>query len=242
MPVAPERAQEVEPFVGGTDAAPLPFDAGRHPVTDAEIAQLRRRFGLLYIAAPAASLAMLLAGFHLSWPLLAAAGVVGLGATAIALGALAVAERRLLFIVRSLRGERHRYVIYDGFAAVPFGISLIALGASAGTLAALYAMGHSIAALRDQMLARPGYALVPIGVILTAKGLGFLVGFSRPVRSLRERAWVALMNLPGRLGGLILFAWGAAALAVGLIEWAAPDVFHSGFRYLSGNPWPFGGR
>ncbi len=240
--MAPERSQDVEPFVGGRDAAPLPFDAGRHPQTDSEIAQLRRRFGLLYVVAPAASLGMLLLGFHLSLPLLAAAGVIGLGATALALGALAIAERRLLFLVRSLKGERRRYVIYEGFAAVPFGLSLIALGASLVALAALYLMGHSIASLRDQMLARPGYALVPLGFVLTAKGLGFLIGFSRPTRTPGEQVWVSLMNLPGRLGGLILFAGGAAALVAGLVEWAAPELFRHWFQSLTGNPWPFDGR
>jgi hypothetical protein len=240
--MAPERAQDAEPFVGGSDAAPLPFDAGRHPETEAEIAQLRRRSGLLYIAAPAASLAMLLLGFHLSLPLLAAAGVIGLGATAFALGALAIAERRLFFLVRSLKGERWRYVIYEGFAAVPFGLSLIALGASLAALAALSITGHSIASLRDQMLARPGYALVPLGILLAAQGLGFLIGFSRRARSLRERVWISLMNLPGRLGGLILFAWGAAALVAGLVEWVAPELFRHWFQSLAGNPWPFDGH
>jgi hypothetical protein len=185
---------------------------------------------------------MLLLGFHLSWPLLGAAGLFGLGATAIVIGGFAIAERRLVFLVRSLKGERRRYVLYEGIAALPFGVSFVALGASVAALAGLYAMGHSLAALRDQLLARPGYALTPIGVILAAKGLGFLIGFSRRTDTLRERIGVALMNLPGRLGGLILFAVGAATLAVGLVECAAPEVFRHWFQSLTGNPWPFGGR
>jgi hypothetical protein len=228
--------------VSGADAAPLPFEAGRYPGSEAEIAVMRRRVALLYIACPVAATAALLLGFYQEWPAVAAAGVIGFGALAIALGALAIAERRLLFIVRNYKEERRRYVLYEGIAAVPFGVSLVAGGAALVALAALYLMGHSLVALRDQMLARPGFALVPLGVILTAKGLGFLIGFSRHADTLGGRAWVALLNLPGRLGGLILFAWGAAALAVGAVEWARPELFLHGFQSVFGVPWPFAGR
>jgi hypothetical protein len=78
----------------------------------------------LRAAGTPSSLAMLLLGFHLSWPLLGAAGVMGLSATAIAVGALLIAERRAFFIVRSLKGERYRYVVYEGLAAVPFEITV----------------------------------------------------------------------------------------------------------------------
>lgn len=225
--------------MSGADAAPLPFEAGRHPETEAEIKLIRRRIALLYIAAPGMAMAALLLGFYQQWPVVAATGVIGLGALAIVLGGIAVAERRLFFIVRGYQEERRRYVLYEGIAAVPFGISLIAGGASLIALAGLYLMGNSVDALRNQVLARPGQALIPIGVILAAKGLGFLIGFSRRVDTLGQRAWVALLNLPGRLGGLIIFAWGVAALAIGVVEWLSPAAFDRGFQSIFGNPWPF---
>lgn len=232
----PESQQQPPAF---RDAPPLPFEAGRYAASAEELAEVRRRYSRLFFAGPLAGFAAVAAGFYLGWPALMAAGVIGFGLLGIAIGQFAIARWRLEFYVRSYEGERWRYVIYEGVAAVPIGISYVAGGACLIVLAALFLLGHSPDALRDRMLARPSLALVPIGVVLAARGLGFAIGFSHRAQTLGRRIWLAFLNFPGRLGGVILLGLGALALAIGLLDWLVPDTFDRMFRALTGNPWPW---
>lgn len=221
------------------DAPPLPFTAGRYAASEQELVRVRRRVWRLHLLAPLVSFIALAAGFHLGWPLLTAAGVVGFGVVACAIGAFAIAERRLLFYVRNYQSDRYRHVLYEGLAAVPLGAALFAAGAWLIALTFFYLMGSTIEALRAAMLARPSLALVPLGVIMTATGLGFAIGFSHPARTMGQRLWLALLNLPARLGGVILLMQGAVVLAIGLLDWLSPATFDAGFQWIFENPWPF---
>lgn len=224
----------------GISDPPLPFDGGRFTASDEELALVKRRILWLYIVAPALSFAALLVGFERGWPQLAATGVIGLGATACAIGARAMNERRLMFIVRSLRGERRRYVLYEGMAAVPFGFAYVVAGLSLVVPAVAFLTGTSPASMREQVLARPSFALLPIGAFLLAHGLGFVVGFAHRSGSVGRRLFDALLRLPSRLAGVILLAWGALALALGLYEWLLPDAFDHAIEQIAHGRLPFG--
>lgn len=228
--------------MSGIGDAPLPFDGGRIARSDEERALVKRRILLLYIIGPVLSFAALLGGFELDRPRLAAVGVVGFGVTGALVGVLAMVERRLMFIVRARRGETHRYVLYEGFAAVPLGLAYAVAGAAAIAAAAQFLLGASLQEMRDAVLARPGYALVPIGAFLAAHGLGFVIGFASRAGTNGPRVFNALMRLPVRLAGLILLVWGAGALAIGLLDLMNPESFRLGFEAMFGNPWPFAAR
>jgi hypothetical protein len=221
---------------------PLPFNGGRFPSSQAELALVKRRILVLYIICPALSFAALLGGFNLDWPGLMAAGAFGFGATGLVIGALAMRERRLMFIVRSYRGDMRRYVIYEGLAAVPLGFAYFVAGLTVLVLVLIYSQGTSLEAMRALLLARPGYALVPVGTFLTAHALGFVIGFNTREETAGQRVFNALLGLPVRLAGLAMLALGCAALAIGFIEWTHPEVFQAGFKSLFGNPWPFSAR
>jgi hypothetical protein len=195
-----------------------------------------------YFVAPAVSCAALLGGFNLGWPRLAAAGVIGLGLSALATGILAVLERRLMFIRGgSLTPRAYRYFIYEGVAAVPYGLAFAVAGLALGACGLFFLGGLAPAAMRDTVLAEPHIALVPAGAALIFWGLGFVVGFPRAAGSTGDRLAVALTHLPARLGGLILMGLGAGAFALGLLEWLEPQLFRAEFRDTFGNPWPFDG-
>jgi hypothetical protein len=179
---------------------------------------------------------------NLDWPGLMAAGVVGFGATGLVIGALAMRERRLLFIVRSYRGEMRRYVIYEGLAAVAFGFAYCVAGLTLLVLVLIYIQGMSLESMRAALLARPGYALVPVGAFLSAHALGFVIGFNSRGETAGQRVFNALLGLPVRLAGLAMLALGCAALVIGFIEWTNPEAFQAGFKSLLGNPWPFPAR
>lgn len=226
----------------GIPDPPLPFTGGRVPATEAERRLVERRVMAQFLVAPALSFAALGGGFNLGWPRLAAGGVVGLGLSALATGMLAVGERRLLFIRGgSLTPRAYRYFIYEGSAAVPYGLAFAVAGLTLGACGLLYLAGTGPGAMRDAVLARPHLALVPVGGALLLYGLGFAIGFRRAARSAGDRVAIALAHLPAQLGGLILMALGAAAFALGLLEWLEPQVFRAEFREFFGNPWPFDG-
>jgi hypothetical protein len=225
----------------GIPDPPLPFTGGRIPASEAERAGVERRVMAQFFVAPALSFAALGGGFNLGWPRLAAAGVIGLGLTALVIGYLAVSERRLMFIRGNLRTLRqYRYFIYEGVAAVPYGLAFAVAGAVLVVPAVLFLSGTGLEFMRDAALARPHLALIPGGAGLLCNGLGFVIGFRRAAVSIGERIEIALLHLPAQLGGLILVALGAAALALGFVEWLRPEVFQQGFRVIFGNPWPFG--
>jgi hypothetical protein len=225
---------------GGIPDSPLPFTGGRIPASEAERRLAERRVLTQFILAPAGSFAALLAGFNLGKPWLTAVGVIGFGLAGIWIGGLAVRERRLMFIRGGLMTRReYRYFIYEGFAAIPYGLAYVVGGVCLITLALLFLTGTSLERMRDAALARPGLALMPVGALRLGWGLGFVIGFVHRGGSRWQRAFGMLLDAPARLGGLILIAWAAAMLAVGVVEWLHPEVFNRWFESISGNPWPF---
>jgi hypothetical protein len=212
-------------FADGIADPPLPFNGGRFATTDAELVLVKRRILWLYIVAPSLSFAALLVGFEQGWSRLVAAGTIGFGATAFAIGERAMTERCLMFIVRSFRGERRRYVLYEGVAALPFGFAYVVAGLSLTVPAIAFLTGTGLESMRELVFARPSYALLPIGAFLLAHGLGFAIGFAHRGGSLGRRLFDALLNLPGRLAGVILLAWGVLVFCIGLYEWLLPDAF-----------------
>jgi len=223
---------------------PLPFSGGRIPDSAAERRLVERRVMAQFFVAPGLSLAALAGGFNLGWPRLAAGGVIGLGLSALAVAWFAIRERRLMFIRGGSMTQRaYRYFIYEGCAAIPYGLAFAVAGLALGTCGLLYLADATPAAMRDAVLAKPHLALLPVGAALVFYGLGFTIGFRRAAVSAGDRVAIALTHLPAQLGGLILCALGAAALALGLTEWLAPSMFRQQFQSFFGNPWPFdGGR
>lgn len=226
----------------GIPDPPLPFTGGRFPASDAEHRQVERRVMAQYFVAPGLSLAALGAGFNLGWPRLGAAGVIGLGLSSLVIGALAIGERRLMFIRGgSLTPRPYRYFIYEGIAAIPYGLAFAIAGLTLGGCGLAYLAGTTVDALRAAVLARPYLGLLPAGAAMLCQGLGFVIGFRRAASSWGDRLAIGLTHLPVQLGGLILAVLGIAALGLGLTEWLAPQVFRAGFQDFFGNPWPFDG-
>jgi hypothetical protein len=226
----------------GVPDPPLPFTGGRIPATDEERACVERRILRQFILAPAAAAALLLVGFSIGRPRVAAAGLLGFGLLGVWIGAQAISEGRLMFIRGgSMTLREYRYFIYEGLAAIPYGLAYVLGGLCLGAVATLVLGGATLARIRAVVLARPGYALVPFGATLFCYGLGFFVGFVRREGSVWNRAFSFLLDAPARLGGLILVVWAAATLWIGLVEWTNPPLFHRWFEVLTGNPWPFTG-
>jgi hypothetical protein len=222
---------------------PLPFSGGRIPASAREYRHVQWRVMSLCFAAPALSLAALSLGVSLGRPMLAALGALALGLTGIAYGGLAAAERRMMYIrgpaLLGRRRHRYRYFIYEGVAAVPYGLAFVAAGAALAVASLLFLLGVTLEQMRAAVLARPRWVLVPAGAALLMHGLGFLIGFSRPASSAGDRFWIEVQHLPARVGALILIAWAAAMLAVGIVEWTSPALFNAWFQSIFGNPWPF---
>ncbi len=163
-----------------------------------------------------------------------------MGLSALWIGYFAISERRLMFIRGSTTTHReYRYVIYEGFAAVPYGLAYAVGGACLVSPAVLFLSGTNLERMRDVVLARPSLALVPLGALFLCNGLGFMMGFVHRSGSRWQRAFEMLLDAPARLGGLILIAWALAALGVGMVEWLRPALFHQWFQSIFDNPWPF---
>ena len=213
---------------------PLPFTGGRIPASEDERKLVERRVMTQFFVAPALSMAALVAGFQLGRPHLTALGVIGLGLGALWIGALAVGERRLMFMRGGMMVRReYRYFVYEGLAAVPYGLAVLV------SPALLFLGGTSLEQMRAAVLARPSVALIPLGTVLLFHGMGFLIGFVHRGGSKWQRAFGMLIDAPARLGGLILIAWAAALLAIGGVEWLRPGLFDQWFRSIFGHPWPY---
>lgn len=218
---------------------PLPFSGGRYPVSAAEAARVERRIVALYLVAPLAATAVALTGFHLARPAWLALGMAGFAAIAVAVGVLAVAERRLMFFARSFMRREARFVIYEGAAAVPFGVALAWLGLCAFALVLAWVFGVTPAQLHDALLARPAFALIPLGLWFVLNALGLLIGFADRRGDLARRAMHAVQDLTTRLAGAVLGLIGAALLAAGVADAAAPALFDAACRSVFGQPWPW---
>lgn len=236
----PDPRRRVSISTPGIADPPLPFTGGRIPASEAERPFVERRVMAQFFVAPGLSLAALAGGFNLGWPRLAAAGVIGLGLSALLIAWFAIRERRLMFIRGGTMTQRaYRYFIYEGPAAIAYGLAFAVAGVVLGSCGLLYLTGSTPGAMRDAALSRPHLALVPVGAALVPYGLGFMIGFRRATVSAGDRVAIALTHLPAQLGGLILCALGVGALALGFTEWVAPGVFRQQFQAIFGNPWPF---
>jgi hypothetical protein len=226
--------------ISGIPDPPLPFTGGRIPASEEERRFVARRVMTQFVMAPAVSFAGLLTGFKLASPSVMALGVIGFGLSAIWIGGLAINEQRLMFIRGGTMTRReYRYFIYEGFAAIPYGLAYVVGGVCLITPAVLFLNGTSLERMRDVALARPSLGLIPLGAALLSYGLGFLIGFVHRSGSWWQRTFGMFIDAPARLGGLILMAWAAAALAIGMVEWLTPALFHERFESIFGNPWPF---
>ncbi len=227
------REQTQRSSATGVPDPPLPFSGGRIPADEVEWQQVERRVMALYFVAPALSFALLVTGFSLGWQRLSAAGVAGLAGTALAVGGLAVRERRLLYIRGGSMTQRaYRYFIYEGLAAVPYGLAMVVVGATAMVAVLLFLAGTSFEEMRAAAWTRPHRILLPGGAALLCQGLGFLIGFRRATTSFGDWLAVSLLDLPARLAGLILAAIGSLAAILGLLEWLRPQPFPDLLRLL----------
>lgn len=219
---------------------PLPFTGGRIAASPEERRLVERRVMAQFFVAPGLSMALIVAGFNLGRPRLAALGVIGLGLGALWIGLLAMRERRLMFLRGgSMTLRAYRYFIYEGRAAVAYGLAWVTGGVSLIAPAALFLGGTSLERMREVVLARPGLALIPVGGLFLFVGAGFLIGFVHRGGSLGQRAFAVLIDAPARLGGLILVAWAGVLLTIGAVEALSPELFNRWFESVFGNPWPF---
>jgi hypothetical protein len=226
--------------MSGIPDPPLPFTGGRIPASEEERRLVERRVLQQFIVTPAVSFAMLLAGFSLGWPRVAALGVIGFGLAALRIGGLAVGERRLMFIRGgSMTHREYRYFIYEGLAAIPYGLAYVVAGGCVITLAVLFLTGTSLERMRDAVLTRPALGLIAAGVLLLCYGLGFVIGFVHRGGSRWQRAFGMLIDAPARLGGVIVIALAVVALTIGVVDWLSPAVFDRWFESIAGAPWPF---
>jgi hypothetical protein len=224
----------------GVPDPPLPFTGGRIPASEEERRHVEGRVLRQIILAPVASLSLLLGGFALGWPRVAALGLVAFGLTAVWIGMLAVRERRLMFIRGGITVLReYRYFIYEGAAAVFYGAAYMVGGAYVVALTLGFLAGASLEGIRGRLLARPSLLLVPVGTALLCYASGFLIGFTHREGSRWSRAFGVLIDAPARLGGLALLAWALAMLAIGFLDLVSPASFRHGFGSIAGNPWPW---
>lgn len=178
---------------------------------------MRRRFLLLDVLLPGLALAAVLAGFHLKLPALMSGSVLILGLRFMVAGGLALRDRRIPVWNPNYRRFDDAVREYRGSAAVPMGIAGLLAGITLVTLALAHLGGVPLEMMRDTVIAYPAAGLGPVGAMMMLYGLGFLMGFRDDGDTLKGTpAWNALIGLPWRLGGLILFLLGIGMLVAGV--------------------------
>jgi len=192
---------------------------------------VQRRFALLHLALPLASLLALVAGIGLGIAWVARIGALGFAAGLIAVGVLAIHERRVLYW-NEIVSNHVAIVVHRGVAAVLMGSAIILGGLLVLAIVAAHALGASVAEMRGLLLSRPGLALVPIGAMLMLFGLSFVLGYPGGRDAGKSALLNALLGLPSRLGGVILVVWGLAAFGAGAFELLRPDAFDRSVRGL----------
>jgi hypothetical protein len=183
-----------------------------------------RRFWWLQIALPSVSLLLLVAGLGGGGALLTELGFLGYAAMFLIVGALAIRERRVIFW-NEIVSNRVALESYRGIAAVPLGLAGCIGGAALLAAVLAHAAGASFDSMRALVIARPSCALLPIGSILMLAGLGVVIGFAGKGDRGKGPIFNALLSAPTRLGGLIVMAWGVAALGLGGFELLWPEAF-----------------
>lgn len=180
------------------------------------------QFWLLQVTIPATGLALLILGHRLASPLMMDAGVLVLAVAAIGSGAACVLLRRITF---ARRGWGFELWVWHGVAAQFIGASLIVVGAALAAAALVHLSGANSTSMLTAIRARPGLALVPVGAALLLGGIGAFVGFREAGEVGRGTLWNFVPSIPDRIAGVILMAFGGAALALGLYELWAPEAF-----------------
>lgn len=183
-----------------------------------------RQFWTLQTALPALGLLSWIAGQRLGRTWLVDAGIFVLAAAAVLTGLACIAWRRVVVLRREL-SFGFKLVVYEGVPARLAGVALITLGCAVAAVGAAHAMGVDALRMREIVVARPGFALAPLGFALLVAGAAYMIGFAADLATGANPVLEVLYGVPQRLGGLILAAIGAAALALGLYELIEPAGF-----------------
>lgn len=242
----PSRLNEPSPSAG----KPVPASSAADRPSHGLAGRLRphAQYWYLQVGLTALGGGLVLGGFHLDRPLIMDAGVLVLAAAAVASGSASILTRRLVFL---WPGRRYRLGVWYGAAAILVGLGFVVLGLAVAAGALAHLGGMSLGQIRDAILERPWRVLTPTGFFMFANGLAMIVGFDRTRRGTSEAAdtlvvvepdrgatWDLLMSIPGRLGGLIGAAIGAAVLGIGCYEFLRPQAFDDLIVRLShGWPW-----
>jgi hypothetical protein len=153
-------------------------------------------------------------GFHLGVFLIGAG--IGLG------GIEAVLTRRMPF-----RSADDACEAYAGAPALIVGLMALLVGAGIVGSAYLLSDGLWHSTLND-LARRPAPVLGAAGLLLM--GIGALMMLNPQGRT--GWAWRLLVYLPRSVAGLVLFAGGLAAIALGAWDWFQPQAFDSFVREL----------
>lgn len=186
--------------------------------------RIGRRYWWLHVLLPSVSLSLIVVGLSMSSGVLTELGFAGYAAMFVAIGVLAIGERRVIHWNRLVT---NRVVLesYRGVAAIPLGLACCIAGAALLVPVLAHAAGVSFDAMRSLVLARPCLALLPVGSTMALAGIGVVIGFAGHRDRGKGPLFNALLGAPSRLGGLIVLAWGVACLAVGGFELLLPDAF-----------------
>ena len=177
-------------------------------------------FAWLQIGLTVLGLLLAYIGNRFSIPILFSLGVICLGLMVMVLGWEAMITRQV-FLRRRRGGIRRSY---SGLAAFIKGIQFNLLGVLFVVLAVMMYTNIDGRGLFLQMVRRPGLPLVFIGGLVLMEAVVNLAGTSE-MRQGSSGTVTANLIVSRLVPGLILLAVAAVAVALGLFEIAAPDVF-----------------
>lgn len=177
-------------------------------------------FAWLQIGLTVLGLLLAFIGNRYSIPILFSLGVICLGLMVMVLGWEAMVTRQV-FLGRR-RGRRRR--TYSGLAAFIKGIQFNLLGAAFILLAIMMYTRFDGRGVFLQMVRRPGLPLVFLGGLILMEAVVTLAGTSE-MRQGSEGTVTVNLIASRLLPGIILLAVAAVAIALGLFEIAAPNVF-----------------
>jgi hypothetical protein len=177
-------------------------------------------FAWLQIGLTILGLLLAYIGNRYSIPILFSLGVICLGLMVMVLGWEAMITRQV-FLRRRRGGTRRSY---SGLAAFIKGIQFNLLGLLFVVLAVMMYTNIDGRGLFLQMVRRPGLPLVFIGGLVLMEAVVNLAGTSE-MRQGSQGTVTANLIFSRVLPGMILLAVAAVAIALGLFEIAAPNVF-----------------
>jgi hypothetical protein len=160
-------------------------------------------------------------GNRFSIPFLFSAGILCLGLMVMVMGWEAMITRQIH--LRQSRWSRQR-ASYSGLAAFLKGIQFNVLGFSFVVLAIVMYTNIDGRGVFLQMVRRPGLPLVFMGGLILLQAVITLAGSNEMRRGSQGTVMVNLF-VSRLMPGIILLAVAALAIAAGLFEIAAPDLF-----------------